>query len=208
MKVGDDGALVASNRKALADAIEVESISFMDQIHSAIMLPASGRPFTWGDDQQCDGIYLRRSDVDSQRALAVQMADCVPLILASPDVIAAVHIGREGLIKGMTESALNTLEALAMGAPLRAEIGPSICGDCYPLSAESFAQCAEKYPASVHSAAEQKVDVAAGVISILQDHGVKWDWFGGERECVSCDDRYFSYRRDRVTGRQAMVVAW
>lgn len=208
MKVGDDPSTVISNRMALAEEIGIDSITFMDQIHSAIMLADTGGSSSFGDDRQCDGIYLTRDDLVSQRALAVQMADCVPLILYSPDLIAAVHIGREGLVKGMTESALKTIQAHTPSDSVRAEIGPSICGECYPLSEELFTRCVESYPASRYSNTEYKVDVAAGVVSILQEQEIEWNWFGGERECVSCDDRYFSYRRDRITGRQAMVVAW
>lgn len=208
LKVGDDPMVVESHRAALTRACGLETISFMDQIHSALMLPIGDPIDSMGDLQRCDGLFMQRSAQNSKRALAVQVADCVPLILESEAILAAVHIGREGLIRGMTEAALEAIAERGDLHSVSATIGPSICGNCYPLSKEIFEICAQRYPASIHSSIDMKVDVAGGVISILESRGVMWDWFAGGRECVSCDRSYFSYRRDGVTGRQAMVVAW
>lgn len=224
-KVGDDPAAVLENRMTLARTCGLDRIIFMDQIHSAQILLAeefvagthlvyeNGRDTVTGsaldrDAPRCDGVFLTKEFAPLNLGLAVQVADCVPLILGSDEVIAAVHIGREGLLRGMTEAALDAVASRVAMDSLQATIGPSICGDCYPLSPDLFARCAERYPASIHSVAESKIDVAAAVISILQERGVRWQWFGGERECVYTDSNYYSYRRDRSTGRQAMVVAW
>lgn len=204
LKVGDDRDHVMANRSALTAACELEEIRFMDQIHSDRMVEGE----VDGEEASCDGIFIRRDSWNDRVGLAVQVADCVPLILTSEDVIAAVHVGREGLVKGMTESALAALSAEVDLARLSAVIGPSICGDCYPLSEEVFRVAAEIYPKSIFNEVEHKIDVAAGVISILESREIGWNWFGGARECVSCDDAYYSYRRNRVTGRQAMVVTW
>lgn len=212
-KVGDDLDDVIANRMALTTACQLGEIRFMDQIHSALMVEskvqasqASQR--SQGSDESCDGIFLRREPSNEEVGLAVQVADCVPLLLHGDDVIAAVHVGREGLVKGMTESALEALARHVDLSHLTAVIGPSICGDCYPLSQEIFHSVTERYPKSNFNEQEKKVDVAAGVISILEGRGIRWNWFGGSRECVSCDDSFYSYRRDRITGRQAMVISW
>lgn len=203
-KVGDDIERVMLNRTALASSCELSEIRFMDQIHSDLMIECEADE-TVGS---CDGIFIRRDSWNDQVGLAVQVADCVPLILAGEEIIAAVHVGREGLVRGMTESALVALSSTTDLTRLSAIIGPSICGDCYPLSEETYLAVAARYPRAIFKESEQKVDVAAGVISILEDHRIPWSWFAGTRECVSCDDSYYSYRRDRVTGRQAMVVSW
>lgn len=204
LKVGDTPDLVQANRRSVALLCGLEEILFMDQVHSARFL--DGR---YGGEQVCDGIFLRRESLKSERTgLAVQVADCVPMVIEHPTIIAAVHIGREGLVKGMTESAIDTLAKEIDLGEAKAWLGPSICGSCYPVSEEMFAECEARYPLTVHSRAKREIDVAGGVISILNARGVQWDWFAGKRECVSCDSSYFSYRRDRVTGRQAMIVAW
>ena len=203
-KVGDEMERVLSNRDALTAGCELKEIRFMDQIHSDLMVEA-GVEYRM---ESCDGIFIRRDSWNDRIGLAVQIADCVPLILFGGDVIAAVHVGREGLVRGMTESALASLSSVLDLTQLSATIGPSICGDCYPLSEETYLAAAERYPKSIFNEAERKIDVAGGVISILESHQIPWTWFAGSRECVCCDDSYYSYRRDRITGRQAMVVSW
>jgi copper oxidase (laccase) domain-containing protein len=209
LKVGDDRDLVLANRRQLVAAIGVDEIYFMDQIHSAVMVKADQS----SREALCDGIYLMREEWNENLALAVQAADCVPLIITSDSLIAAVHVGRDGFIAGMTEAALDAIACQINLASAKALIGPSICGDCYPNSVEIFELCQARYPSSVYSANLRKIDVASGLISVLESRGLRWEWFGGVRECVSCDDSYFSYRRasqsgDGATGRQAMVVGW
>lgn len=203
LKVGDDRDQVLINRKALARACGLDSIIFMDQVHSNLMMEAGE-----GSESSCDGIFLEFDTRRGSVGLGVQVADCVPLVLTHPEVIAAVHIGREGLVKGMTEAAIARLSSLVDLSEVEAVIGPSICGGCYPLSEEFFKECASSHPASIFDPLEYKVDVAAGVTAILEASGIGWRWFSSYRECVSCDPTYFSYRRDGVTGRQAMVVSW
>lgn len=203
LKVGDEKERVLANREALTRACGLDAIIFMDQIHSNLILDAHQ-----GEERRCDGIFMARSIGDDRVGLGVQVADCVPLVLAHPKVIAAVHVGREGLVKGMTEAAIDRVAAMADLGEVDAVIGPSICGDCYPLSPEIFQECAGRYPSSVFDGAELKIDVAAGVVGILESKGISWRYFAGKRECVSCDPIYFSYRRDRVTGRQGMIVSW
>jgi len=203
-KVGDEIERVMANRRDLAAGCDLKEIRFMDQIHSDLMLECEVRDSL----ESCDGTFIRRDSWNDQIGIAVQVADCVPLILSDDDVIAAVHVGREGLVRGMTESALAALSSVVDATRLSATIGPSICGDCYPLSEETYLAVAERYPKSIFDQSECKIDVAAGVTSILDDHQIPWTWFAGSRECVCCDDSYYSYRRDRITGRQAMVVSW
>ena len=203
LKVGDDPDQVLRNRKILAEVCGLDSIIFMDQVHSNRIVEAGE-----ANESPCDGIFLERETHQGRLGLGVQVADCVPLVLTHPTVIAAVHIGREGLVKGMTEAAITKLGSIVDLSQVEAVIGPSICGDCYPLSEEVFKECVERYPSCVFDPHEYKVDVAAGVTSILEASGITWRWFSGRRECVSCDPTYFSYRRDVVTGRQAMIVSW
>ena len=209
LKVGDDPVNVLGNRERLVQATGLDEIRFMDQIHSALMVEIDADV----GEEKCDGIFLIKDGWNEKVGLAVQVADCVPLIITGASVIAAIHIGRDGLIDGMTEAALDTLERFTKLDELEALIGPSICGNCYPNSEEVFNRCTNRYPATSFDARERKLDVAAGVISLLESRGLHWGWFSGKRECVSCDDRYFSYRRasnqgNGATGRQAMVVGW
>jgi copper oxidase (laccase) domain-containing protein len=226
LKVGDTKESVLSNRNVVREAIGLKEILYMDQVHSARMVRLNSVPKPDQqsaeislDGERCDGIFLFEPDQSIDQAvranigLAVQVADCVPLIIVAENLMAAVHIGRDGLLAGMTESALDAISAHVALTSLRAFIGPSICGDCYPNRLEVFHAVSSKYPTTVWSEQDRKLDVAAGVISILEGRGITWSWFGESRECVSCDDSFFSYRRSNRsgsgnTGRQAMIVAW
>lgn len=210
VKVGDDAFDVEGNRQELAEALGLRRIRFMDQIHSALCEVVSDLDLP---ESSVDATIMeRRMDASNENAqyvgLAVQVADCVPVILSNEKAIMAVHIGREGLIKGMTEVAVDKFVELATKAGLVATIGPSICGRCYPLSREIFDSVIHRYPAANFDADSHRADVAAGVISVLEKYELRWEWFNGERECVCCNPAYFSYRRDGKTGRQAMVVAF
>jgi len=204
-KVGDERTLVETNRSELAGALGLERIRFMDQVHSAFCEVVTDLD---GVESAVDGIILKRGELSQSTGVAVQVADCVPVVVESNEAIMAIHIGREGLLKGITEKAFDQFFEMVGDSSPRAHIGPSICGGCYALSSEIYEKVVEGYPATNFSHSEKKVDVAAGVLSILDKREISWQWFGGERECVSCDPRFFSYRRDVTTGRQAMVIAF
>lgn len=210
LKVGDDSILVERNRLELSESLGLNRIRFMDQVHSAHCEVVEDPTHP---EKQVDAVIMVRRGFPSSEAietigLAVQVADCVPLILSNEQGIMAIHIGREGLVKGMTEVAVEKFIELATKEGLIATIGPAICGGCYPLSQEIFDSVIARYPAARFDSASHKVDVAAGVISTLEKYELQWQWFRDERECVSCDRNFFSYRRDGRTGRQAMVVAF
>lgn len=204
-KVGDERVLVESNRSQLAQALGLERIRFMNQVHSALCEIVTDPEVA---ESEVDASILMRNEINEFMAVAVQVADCVPVVVESDDAIMAIHIGREGLVKGITEQSLDQFLQVIEDSSMRAHVGPSICGDCYPLSSDLYDSVVARYPAANFSYSDKKVDVVAGVLSVLDERGISWQWFGGERECVSCDQRYFSYRRDVTTGRQAMVIAF
>lgn len=78
---------------------------------------------------------------DTGLALAVRVADCAPVALATSDgaCIGMIHAGRRGLVEGVVEEAVAALCAIASVAPvdLRAAIGPVIGGCCYSVDSES-----------------------------------------------------------------------
>ena len=135
-------------------------------------------------------------------ALAVMVADCIPLLLKSDIAIAAVHVGRRGL---MNQIARKTIAAMRdLGAEMiHAYIGPSICGNCYEVSAEIFDEVVSKYPSAdaSHRSGKLTLDLVAGLKEDLKDTVVL-----DLSSCVLEDSHTFSYRRDGTTGRQAGVI--
>ena len=84
-------------------------------------------------------------------------------------------------------------------------VGPSICGSCYEVPEEMLALSAQREPAcaSRTSWGTPGLDVAAGVLAQLERAGV--GHISAGQWCTYEDPRFFSYRRDGVTGRLAGI---
>jgi YfiH family protein len=134
------------------------------------------------------------------------VADCIPLLLTSQEVVAAVHVGRRGLVN---EVAIMTLELMReMGASeISANIGPAICGSCYEVSREIHDEVVAQFPlaTSQTQSGTPALDLPTALTSVLNSSGVKT--IAHQKICTVEDQRYFSYRRDGVTGRQVGLVS-
>jgi YfiH family protein len=191
--VGDDSLDVLSNRAVLEAQIGVPII-FMNQIHGDTVVLVESTSST----PTCDALITTERNL----ALAVMVADCIPLLFKSEVAVAAVHVGRRGL---MNSIASKTLEAMYdLGAEqINAYIGPSICGSCYEVSPEIYQEVIEKFPSADSRAKTDKftLDLVAGLKSqikgtVILDHS----------SCVFEDPQSFSYRRNQITGRQAGLI--
>jgi polyphenol oxidase len=196
--VADDPAAVAENRRLLEQRLG-RPVVYMDQCHGAGVAVVDAVPDT---APRCDAVVTRSTDV----ALAVLVADCVPVLLSgSGGVVAAVHAGRPGLVAGVVPAALATMHDLGAGE-VDAVVGPSVCGRCYEVPAEMRDTAAAVQPvsATVSWTGTPAIDVAAGVVAQLREGGVTVRWVPG---CSRESDHLYSYRRDGLTGRFAGVVA-
>jgi YfiH family protein len=200
--VGDDPAAVEANRVALAREVGVprEQLLFMNQVHGTDVVEVSG-PWS-GEPPEADGIVTRAPGL----ALAVLVADCVPLLLhdAEAGVVGAVHAGRPGMVAGIVPRAVAAMRDLG-AQRVRATVGPSVCGRCYEVPADMARAAAGVTPAAAARSWQgtPAVDVAAGVVEQLADAGVEVEWVAG---CTREDADLYSYRRDGTTGRFAGVV--
>jgi YfiH family protein len=198
--VGDDVRAVARNRAAVAQRLGVPSVVFARAAHSNRVAQITQSE---QDVPGVDALITDRADL----ALAAQGADCVMVAMATVDGwIAAVHCGWKGLVEQIVP---NTLRALtAAGADLhgaRAHLGPSICAACYQVDAQRAEEVRMVAPdAVVATSSGVGVDVRAGVRKQLHDHQVQST---ADPRCTAEDPGLYSYRRDGVTGRQAIVVA-
>ena len=142
------------------------------------------------------------------------VADCVPVLLAAADgaAVAAVHVGRQGLVRGVLPAALARLaEHGAAAADLYAAVGPSICGRCYEVPAALREEVAAQVPGTAATTAwgTPALDLPAGVLAQLAAAGVTR--VHHLAACAREDERFYSYRRagqagDGATGRFAGVV--
>jgi hypothetical protein len=200
--VGDDAVAVRRNRGLVADALGVEPdhLVFSEQVHGDEVVHVDG-PWA-GRVPTCDALVTTRRDL----ALAVLVADCVPVLLAAPDegVIGVAHAGRKGMAAGI---ALRLVEAMRdLGArTILGRVGPSVCARCYPVGEQLRDQVAGLWPVtrSVSWHGEPSLDVSAGVLEQLWPHCFDVEQLPG---CTVERDDLFSYRRDGCTGRFAGAV--
>jgi len=196
--VEDAPDAVAENRRLLTERLG-RPIVYMDQCHGAEVAVVDGVPDV---PPSCDGLVTRSSEV----ALAVLVADCVPVLLSSTGgVVAAVHAGRPGLVAGVVPRTLDVMRDLGAGE-VDAVVGPSVCGRCYevPEAMRDVAAAVQPVSATVSWTGTPAIDVAAGVVAQLRDAGVEVRWVPG---CSRERDDLYSYRRDGRTGRFAGLVA-
>ena len=142
-------------------------------------------------------------------ALVMMAADCLPVLLADPvgGVVAAAHAGRQGLVEGVLPEVVRVM--VTQGAdPSRttATLGPAICDRCYELPQALVDELEAAVPGSASrtAAGTPSVRLAAAARRQLTSAGVTVQDVG---HCTLMQpERFFSYRRDGVTGRHAGVV--
>lgn len=195
--VGDDPTAVQTNRTALASSLG--SVIYMNQSHSDQVVVVDGSLI---NEVNADALVTQQSDI----ALAVLVADCIPLLLWDEErmCVAAVHVGRGGL---MNEIALKTLAVMrAMGGvEISALLGPSICGKCYEVGEEIHVEVCAVHPLadSRTRSGSLSLDLPKALAGQLSAQGVT---VKQSSECTVENLEFFSYRRDGITGRQAGVI--
>ena len=193
--VGDEPDHVTANRARLSK--EFGPVAFMTQVHGdrvAVVEDVSDV------DPTADALVTGIPGI----TLAVQVADCIPLLLISSQSVAAVHVGRKGLVNGVTLRALEVMRDMG-ASDIRAVLGPAICGVCYEVSEEIFTEVTAQHPAAASRSARgnHALDLPAALVKVLQGQKIAVEIVGG---CTVESSELFSYRRDGVTGRQAGLV--
>ena len=190
--VGDDPAAVTSNRSSIPNA------QFMNQVHGDKVVVIDELLAT---DPTCDAMITTKTGI----SLAVMVADCIPLLLISREAVAAVHVGRAGLINKVANKTLHQMRT--MGAiDVHAIIGPSICGRCYEVPFEMQQDVIADHPRAFSTTHKGTpgLDLPAALIADLVAEGVTYE---ASSSCTMEDDLYFSHRKHNPTGRFAGVVS-
>ena len=192
--MGDSAETVARNRELLSKI--TGPIQFMNQVHGDEVVEVK----SIGDDPTCDALITRAPGI----ALAVMVADCIPLLLSSSTVVGAVHVGRRGLMNSVAVKAVDAMRTLGAGQ-IHAQLGPSICGRCYEVPQELADEVVAKHPAasSLTNNLTPALDLPRALIADLVASGVTYE---ASTICTLENDEYFSYRRHNITGRNAGVV--
>ncbi|WP_024328703.1 peptidoglycan editing factor PgeF [Thioalkalivibrio sp. ALR17-21] len=212
LHTGDDPQRVAGNRRRLAQAVAARGVPDAElhwpaQVHGtrvvrAEELAAADAPV------EADAVMTTRPD----RVCAVQTADCLPVLFAGTggEAVAAAHAGWRGLVDGVLEATLAALREARPQAAWHAWLGPAIGPDAFEVGTEvrdRFLAVQPHMAGAFRPAARDGhwlADLAALARDRLQRAGVA---VHGGGECTFSDpDRFFSYRRDGTTGRQASLL--
>lgn len=214
--VGDDNEQVMQNRALVKADFGFERLCFMEQTHSSDV--------TIVDESNldtpifnCDGLVTKLK----KTALAVMTADCLPLLLCDErnDVVAAIHCGWKGIERNIIGNAIDVMES--QGAELSTIVpylGPAIGPSSFEVGPEVKAIFEAKHPA--HSQAfvlrdgvktelggpKYLCDIYKLAIIELESHGVTSRPFGGHCDTYMQSKVFYSYRKEKVTGRMASII--
>lgn len=196
LHVGDDVEVVLANRATLAS--QFGPIQYMNQVHGdriAIIEEVSDEAPT------ADALVTGIPGIN----LAVMVADCIPLLLKSREVVAAVHVGRRGLQNEITRKTISLMREMG-ASTITAIIGPAICGRCYEVGQDIFDEVVTSHPFARSSTelGRPALDLPAALRSVLSDEGVA---IINKFRCTAESEDLFSYRRDGVTGRQIGLIS-
>lgn len=200
---GDNLAHVEENRRRVYENAHFPSRPvWLEQVHGKTVLKLTGEPYT---DKRADASYSATPGT----VCAVMTADCLPVLFCnkSGTEVAAAHAGWRGLCEGVLEETV----ACFQDAPqnIIAWLGPAIGPDAFEVGPEvreafmakdaqaerAFRPSADKYIANIYQLARQRL-ANVGVTQL----------YGGDRCTFSEEDDFFSYRRDRITGRMASFI--
>jgi len=193
--VGDDPADVELNRGKLRERIG--NFAIMSQVHGDTIIVLDEVP---AEVPVADALITGNPEL----ALVVMVADCIPLLLRSEKLVAAVHVGRAGLMNSISIKTVAQMRELG-ATQISGSIGPAICGSCYEVPQELYDQVSAEHPlASCKTKfGTTALDLPRALIAGLATVDVP---VVNSTGCTLEDDSYFSYRRNQVTGRQGGVI--
>jgi YfiH family protein len=153
-----------------------------------------------GQGEPGDGLWTD----DPGKPLLVFTADCLPVAVARTNgatpALAALHVGWQGLLAGIAQTAVVELG----GGPLAAVIGPGIGPCCYEVGEEVAAPFRDRYGADI--VRDGRLDLWSATERALRSAGV--EEVARVDLCTACNPELFSsHRRDGgKTGRQGLIA--
>jgi polyphenol oxidase len=209
--VGDDPVAVAHNHRVVAEAIGAAPV-WLNQVHGRGVVR-----LTAADARADASVHRADASITTEPGVvcAVQVADCLPVLFAAPGrrAVGAAHAGWRGLALGVLEATLQAVCEVAACEPreVRAWLGACIGPAQFEVGAdvlEAFDAAPDsprfkprgpahpgKWLGDLPSLARDRLH-AAGVVDVS----------GGGWCTVSEPSRFFSFRRDGITGRMAACI--
>lgn len=202
--VGDDPLAVAENRRRVAAGLPGGPL-WLTQVHGTKVLDA-GSTMLGERAPEADAAFARQPGA----VCAVMTADCLPVLLCDQagTVVAAAHAGWRGLHAGVLEQTVTAMDC--PGAQLLAWLGPAIGPAAFEVGDEvrsAFVAANDQAETAFRALRPGKwlADIYLLARMALARAGVS-AVYGGDCCTVQDEARFFSYRRDGVTGRMASLI--
>ena len=199
LHVGDNPLHVKANRAALAQRLGLEHLVFMDQVHGdrvEIITHPMQTP-------TCDAMISALPNV----GLVAMAADCIPILLwdEGQKIIGVVHAGRAGSALHVTRKTIVTMVE-QFGSRLEniyGAMGPSIGACCYEVGNEATK--------GLEHWVQRKdtryfLDLNEANLHDMVALGIPRAHIDVSRVCTCCEEGYFSYRKEKITGRFGGVI--
>jgi len=213
--VGDDPLAVATNRQRVQAVLGARPV-FMQQVHGCQVQSLDALSAA---DVQADACTTSERNV----ACTIMVADCLPVLFAASDGsrVAAAHAGWRGLAAGVLERTVDVFRSAnqpgtaAAGADIVAWLGPCIGPGAFEVGDEVKAAFVFAMPDSAQcfhatgSPGKWLADLPALARLRLAACGIT-RVFGNDSTDAWCTvlnpSRFFSHRRDGVSGRFAACI--
>ena len=200
--VQDNPEHVAENRAILASEMQmVRTPAWLNQVHGTEVVEL---PLSSGSVPDADASFTRCVG----EVCTIMTADCLPVLFCDKEgtQVAAAHAGWRGLVNGVLEE---TLATFPTPENVFVWLGPAIGPSAFEVGGEvrdafiaddsgadiAFQAHNDRWLADIYLLARRRLH-RAGVTNIS----------GGDLCTVSDPDRFFSYRRENQTGRQASCI--
>jgi len=201
--LGDSYENVCANRKQIKKSFGFKLLVSTKQVHGSRVYTVNKRP---AEDLKIDGYDALVSNVPDI-GLMIQQADCQAVFLFDPEkkAVGIAHVGWRGTAADIISETIFAMSHEFSTEP--ADIITAISPSLGPCCAE-FINYRAELPVSLHGYQVRPTYFDFWAISRdqLSAVGVQPENIHTAGICTCCNQDYFSYRRDRETGRFASVI--
>jgi YfiH family protein len=212
--VGDDRDLVRRNRQLVLKNLPGTGKEYL---FSARQVHGHNIIYIKKDITHIDGDILEDSDgiMTDQQEVPVMVlgADCMLMLLADIKnrAVCAVHAGWKGTLEMIIVKALGMFQERfgSREDEMYLFIGPGIRNCCYEIGDDLADSFISRFGDRAHLVDKKKkkyLDLAGLNLEQARDFGIPENNILDTGICTSCDSGYFSYRKSRLTGRQAAIA--
>lgn len=201
LHVGDAADAVRTNRQQLMQYCQLKNAQWLEQVHGVKCVQAQRS----AQVPIADACWTNEIDL----ACVVMTADCLPVAMRQGDKVAVAHAGWRGLLAGVLESSLAVLNPTETDIWMGPAIGPAVFEVGSEVRELFLAENADN--TSAFKPAREKAKWLANIYLLgrirLIKAGVKAERIYGGGACTFTEhERFYSYRRQAITGRMATVI--